>query len=165
LEFLRLSADEIGQTGVINDSDTGVIHRVFRTLLIFQKKHYLPLWFDLVKVFKKVSRQKNYRTLDLDDWSMRDPFWVVLLSVFRSALIHPEKWLASGDINGQTVGVLVHPTGASVEDCLDAISREKGCRMLIRRRGKFESEYLLNREYESALRNYSTKLPDLREKL
>jgi hypothetical protein len=84
---------------------------------------------------------------------------VVVLACWREKLKDPQKWFQASDVNKYAVQALAD--GNLVDECLDMLSDEKGCKFLLRKKLGFEQIFTFNKEYDAALINYSAPLPGL----
>src|ERR1043166_2976984 len=86
--FLQSVASEL-KNAKLEKGDPRV-RALFKTLLVFQRKNYLPLWLKLVDDIKAVCARGKRNQSDFSEWAAHDPTWVMLLSIWLHKLQNPE---------------------------------------------------------------------------
>jgi len=161
-EFLESRTQELG-TSVSVERDDPRTRELFKTIVLFQRDHYLPLWKKLTVELQDLCAVNQHSADGLTKWAWRAPLWAVLLASWQHKLEKPKQWFQSTDANRFAVDALAD--GSSADDCLEMLSEDPGCQILKRERHGFEELYILNDEYEPALLNYTRPLPSLNQRL
>jgi hypothetical protein len=156
--FLELFSDDLGDVFAIGKDDPR-LREVFKLIVKFQRTHYLPLWRQVSSEIRELASGLGYDTTGLTSWGWKAPLWVLVLACWQEKLKDPKKWFQASDVNRYAVQALAD--GNLVDECLDMLSDEKGCKFLIRKKVGFEQVFIFNKKYDAALINYSRPLPAL----
>jgi hypothetical protein len=153
--FLESRTEELGVSLPLQADDPR-IRTLFKTIMVFQKQRYKPLWGQATEDLKARCVELKYDVDGLTKWAWRAPLWVIVLATWRNRLASPGQGFQSGDANRYATDALAG--GEDAGECLEALSNERGCKILMKEKRGFEEWFVFNNEYESAMRAYVERL-------